>query len=389
MLRRVLLTMVIVIMTMGFVSSPVTVAQEGDSVDLLVISHFDDLWVTNEVGFADPTLFTPCGLTNSGEQMQSRLVMSPNGDHIAYATLPTAFTDLLQSGGGFNGAAPSNIRLCDGNLLQELLVSGQPDDLSLEGGILVSHSIPTWSPDSTKLAWTRINGFGDELLLQVYDVATNTITTLPASIPPQYGIPQPLRLEWGEPGILVESYTLNTETTEPIEELVLYDTAGTLLQRIPATVEDVFLNDFFWATGIDGSPLIIGDFSDPFIRQYNFSTGEWAFLEGVLEYYAPDAPEGSFVLTYSPNETFTALWEVKLGEDSRWLLDYRGHRLSGSIAIAPSGQTVAYVTDQVYLWQSEDQISAVGLITDGQVDPQTSLVWSPMRWRIVAGGYGG
>ena len=388
MLRRMLYLLFVGIFVMSLAASATTNAQD-DSGDLLVISHFDDVWMTNEAAASDPTLFTPCGVTNSGEEMQSRLIMSPDGDRLAYVTLPIEFKLLLESGGGFNGSSPSNIRICDGSTLQEVLVSGQPADLNFETAIFYSHSTPSWSPDSTKLAWTRTNGTGEELLLQVYDVATATVSNIPAAIPEQYGIPQPLRVEWGASGILLESFTFDADLGEPVGTLLLYDEAGTLLQQIPGQTEDVFVVDFFWADGIDGSSIIVGEFSDPFTRQYDFTTGQWLFLEGVLEYYAPEAPEGSLVLTYSPSDAFEGLWEAKLGEDSRWLLDYRGHRLNGSIAISPTGQTIAYATDHVYLWQSEDQVSVVGLITADSIDPQTSLVWSPMRWRVVAGGYGG
>lgn len=368
-------------------------AQEQPLQDWLVMYHYGDFWFANEQRIAEPTYWDGCGTVANGETPVSPIIMSPNGDHLVYLNYPVDFKIELLT---FAGPPPTVIRLCNGIDLAESMVAGQPADFNitdLDAVNYVSHSTPAWSPDSTKLAWTAVShGGGDATYeLVVFDIATNHSQVIATEFPAQFGVAVPLQVAWGTMGIVVMSQTFveSSGTVQP--ELLIYAKEGQLLNTIavPESEEIGYFRDFVLADNA-GEEVIVVFYTEGFQNQLNPGTGEFAPLEGVLQLYAPDAPPESLSLNFSYSSSLGGqepIWELNALDGTKTRLEYFDPPSAHSIGISPSGQMIAYAAEQVFVW-SAGQVQIAGIPTDSTIDPNTSLAWSPLAWRIVPGGYG-
>lgn len=393
--KRIVLSVLLLAVVLG---GGAIYAQDGDSTDWLTIYSNGEFWFANETRVDDPATWEACGKAANGEEPISRLIMSPNGDHLAYLNFVAGF-DFLTF--GIAAPPPNVIRICNGIDLVEILATAQPEDVAfdLEAGFnYISHSQPAWSPDSRQLAWTQIR-IGDEteaLELVVYDLASGTSQVISSDFPPQFGMPIALPVKWGEMGIAVISETFDESEQLPRTEILLFAPDGSHVEilAVPFSNDSAYLYDVVFATYQEQErEILVALHNDGSKSYYDPLIGGWVGVEGVLQVYAPEAPAESLSINFAygsdNTQTMTQpLWELNLLDGNKILMDYYDLPSMRTIAIAPNGQSVAFVTDRVYLWQ-DGAVQAVALPNEGELTGATSIVWSPLAWRVVPGGYGG
>ena len=339
--------------------------------DWLVVANYGDLWVSDEANYGLPRQFPTCGFANNFEAMASPLLMAPNGDHLAYLT-----ASLDQDN------AANTLRLCDGIDFTEYVVSGQPTSVNAADTVSTYrvHSRPAWSPNSNRLAWTMIDYSSSTSTLSfvIYDVAAHQITLQTNTIPTQLAITAPPPIVWANVGLLV----MHTPADTAVPEILGLNAQGEQLGRLPVpiTAEKGQPTDMLFAD-LEGTDALVIIYDTGAVDV--LADGLWSPLAGTLQLFGTETPSGSFTLNYHPVNADTATWEVALPDASTIPLPYTRLHADHAIAIAPSGSAIAYARDQVVVWTPDRQIT-VGIPSIGTIDPQASLVWSPLAWRIVS-----
>src|SRR5258707_15664661 len=106
------------------------------------------------------------------------------------------------------------IRLMDTDTDDSTRVADQPPNASFQqpgvSDLYVIRSTPTFSPDNQSLAWTEIvmdavTNPTMKARLVVYDINQKASAPIVTDLPPQYGVPTALPIQWGNPGIAVWS----------------------------------------------------------------------------------------------------------------------------------------------------------------------------------------
>ncbi len=118
----------------------------------LVILMNYDLWTY------DGTALT--NVTNDGHITEAAL--SPDGTKIAYVNWSPLSVDAWERTGGFGGGPlPADITVLDISTLTITTVATQPADASFFVENVADsawlRSVPTWSPDGTRLAWGEVH----------------------------------------------------------------------------------------------------------------------------------------------------------------------------------------------------------------------------------------
>ena len=368
------------------ISSQLTIAQDDTPTDWLVVQNNGQLWAFTDDSLANPILFENCGIGVGQEAFLSPMLLAPNGDHIAYQAQPVQ-VDLNRTL-AVQSVPPTNIRICNGIDLADYGIGNQPDDFNAyDAGRPLHfriHSNPTWSPDSHRIAWTFITMTnGDPFLgLFIHTVFARDGVVISTELPQQGGVLIPLESAWGESGIFVASQTTTGVNDDIILELLHFQDNGVLLNRaaMPTGGGRGFPFDFFIVDN-QGTEAVVLVYSTGVIEVLDIANGTWSPWSGKLQAYAPEAPAGSLVLNYRIENEQIPIWEVETADGVTTRLDYGGLRLDHGIAIAPNGQSVAYVSDAVYHWEN-GVVETLPLQIDS-ADSEVSMVWSPILWRLV------
>jgi len=230
--------------------------------DELITYYEGDLWTWQPGG-------TPEQITtwsyNGGP------VISPDGSLIAYRSISSEAVEEIESPGQgivYHGEAPSNIYI--------MTVSNQNfERIAHQDTERVFRSIPTWSPDGTKLAWTEMRGdYQPSADVVVYDTnggSTRTIASIEMGFQ-DAGFALPI-LQWGEGGIgrLLYSYGLE-EDPQPAGNLfwdIVNPDTGELQRFVAGDVSnpETSIRTWFWAQHQGEERIVFAD-----------QTGRWYVL---------------------------------------------------------------------------------------------------------------
>lgn len=325
-----------------------------------------------------------------------RPALSPAGDFLAYmAWSPITVEAIRRSGGIAGGELPGDIHVFDLASGQERTIAAQPDDASffIEGtpDKAVMRSAPAWSPDERRLAWTEFD-YPGELTnrLVIHDLQTGESRVVVPTFPAQGGVPSPMHVSWTGSGLVVRSVTPrpNTPTYTEDTTFLIYDDNGVLLAEVPAPQTDTELMLDYLPVTFDGQEQIAALYSSGTWLLLNPLTGASTPVAGALEL----GGAGTLAARVLPPIT-------GLPTNGQWdIVDAQGNSTGVSIpmsdvpsasqpAFSPDGQAVAYITGTtsqgVEVWRG-GQAAAVPPVEEDQL--VTAVVWSPLSWRIAAGG---
>ena len=380
-LRTIGLGIVLCLLALGHV----TAAQIFPTPLVMLVSG--DLWAW------DGTNAPPRPLTTWGYNDQPSL--SPDGTKVAYTSLPQMVVDVLQREGGVaGGALPSNVWVLDLTNGKGTRLADQPPGASFftEGtpDLGVARSKPVWSPDGSQIAWTEMTYPADTNSLVVYDFATSSAQTVVADFPPQYGVPVPMEVQWGQTGLLVWSDEYDQQTTRDTLTALVYDPSGTPIRAIPiAQTQQRFSINHILLTD-DGKEYV----------GIEYNTGEWELVDPLtgVSQPAPASPQlistvasiSSIRLQPTPPGADQHDWQI-IGADGNPAaqLSTVSYASADTIAISPDGAQVAYLSateggnTQVSVWRRgfASPVPAPPVDTPNY----SALVWGQQGWNVTVG----
>lgn len=355
---------------------------QDEGADVLVISSSGDWWASAEGGYTEPFLVDFCGTSAHGETQIGPMVMSPDGDYVAYLTYPPAVTAMMEAQGGIGGTVASQVRLCDGIEGIDNVLPSQPSNFSFadENLAYYHNSSPSWSPDGQYLAWSAWRYPQDDFVLAIYALASGETTYFEGVIPPQYGVPSGLPTLWGPSGIALVSYTYDFDTQVEQNSILLFDPSGILIAEHR---NEAFPFDYLWVDD-NGQEKFALIYPNNLVELWEPTGDTLETLDGRLEYVAAEAATPLYHLTYdyiSYNTTNWVIWDAAGNQVAQ--LPYVGNSSAQGIAMAGSTASIAYLADSVaWVWNNGTTESVLIPTGPDGLSRTSNLIWAPMQWRV-------
>jgi len=322
-------------------------------------------------------------------------IMSPDGTKVAYLSTSTEIIDIVNRGEQvpFAGTSPANIWVMD-------IVSGaftQNVDQSGSGNVGYLRSIPSWSPDSTKLVWSQLNPVNqglDQATLQIHDLQSGLTTTLAQGYNMGFqdgGIWMP-PVKWGAGGIARVLFTYQDGSRDPFLYMEIYDPLTGNLTSYDlgfTSTPNNYVRDYMWVTHEGRNMIALGiqnywELFDPTNGARSRLTSpphlKNRFISGGLELVP--------VSIADDNGSWSIQWQVTLNN-----ADYNTGYISYGVgidftpSISPDGSTIAWHNgDGVSTW--EVGIGQTGrtsgnnqnTVTTHLIPQPMTVAWSPTEW---------
>ncbi len=309
--------------------------------------------------------------------------VSPDATKIATRYVPTEFMDgynaMAEREGGVGGVTDAyDIAVYDIVTGERTTIAGQPADASyfVEGqeDRYNVRSNPTWSPDSTQLAWTvneNSSVYGGAFQLVIYDLATATESIVVGGLS-QDGMIQVVGpdLIWTEAGISVlynNDFHFQIVTYQPDGQLIsTIDLPEPMAQFLPVITDD-------------GTQIAMQSFQQVWLLA-DLQTGTVADAGGVPELFSPS----------SDFQTLSVFQQIRVDTIAQIYVGYpdgRSERLNAADlpVISPDGASIAYRMGGKVIIQTADSITEV----DDPALATGSLIWGPQAWRLREGAPNG
>ncbi len=322
--------------------------------------------------------------------------LSPDGSFLAYMSWsPMTVEAVRRSGGIGGGELPGDIQMLDLATGRQTTIASQPADASffIEGtpDKAVMRSAPVWSPDGRRLAWTEFD-YPGELTnrLMLHDLTTGVSRVIVPAFPPQSGVPSPMTVLWSDSGLIVRSITPRPNATTYQEDVtfLVYDEIGALLASVPVPQTDTHFMIDHLLVNFNGQTMIAALYNTGTWILLNPLTGANVPAPGLLELRGT-AASGIGALAFPPESGSGGQWDI---------VDAQGNSLGMRLplytapstdqpALSPDGQAVAYITGMtsqgVEVWRAGQTVTIPPVEEDQLI---SAVVWSPLAWRIFAGG---
>lgn len=312
--------------------------------------------------------------------------LSPGGSQITYKSLATLAVDAVQRVGPISGDLPANIWILDVPTNNAVRVVDQPSDaLFMTPNVpdkYILRSDPAWSPDGSAVAWTELSQDGSTtanqtVRLVVYTLDSKTSRVIADNIPQAaQSIPTPLKVEWGVPGLAVENIVATPSDPSGVQDTItVYDTSGKRLSTAPIAR----MSEFGWIrNGAQDTIAVLAndEQGNPGWLLMDPLSGAITEMSGVPEMYSTTAPDG------------LSLYVGSMGSAPNWQIAAPGQQIarlgsiddvfvfSQALAIAPDGQSLAYVKGGDLFIYTEGAVSKVG------ISDVASLAWGSVGWRV-------
>lgn len=387
-------TLVMILLAVASVAGPLTGAHKTAHAAALplVFLKDGDIWSWNGS--------TVTQLTTWG--YNERPVLSPGGKQIAYNSWAQITVDAIATGQPAFGFIPSNIWVMDTQTGDAFRAADQPAGAVYapngEQNNVVMRGTPGWSPDGSKIAWSELLVPESRYQLVVFDVASRSSRVLVQTLPSPFGdggfVPVH-GVEWGSTGIAVVNVAVNGPSGEFEERLYLYDpNTGVLLSdTLIGSSATEFSFHRAWTTynGQEYYGVLY-----PSGRRFliDARTSAQQDMPALPELYTPFAAQNSATAFIAASidsasnltKTWTAVYPSRTQDQ---LLSFTGE--PWNITVSPEGQSLAYFSDALYVWQNGQVTQVPG--TQGVASPwDVAVVWGPTAWRVRTdwpGGDGG
>ncbi len=305
-------------------------------------------------------------------------ILSPNGQYVAYLSLPQFMVELLAADdpNALMAGGIKNIWLWNLATGDFTRIADQPADATAFNGIYRSR--PAWSPDSTKLAWVemRVTESAVHSQLMIYNLADGTTQLVVDSISVGFqdaAFVVPNTLAWGE-SLIWQYFTFGLGEDG--------SRGGTVIEVINETG---LLNRF--------EIQYLDDPGPPFIRaQWMQREGQWVigmlFEANTWQILNPATGERAFLKNPPVLQTPTGQG-YKLGYDdgSGWYGVAESSFALGTIettvsaALSPDGNSIAIVHDDGYgVLMTPEGLGFIPDDTGTETAGLLHVVWSPMIW---------
>jgi hypothetical protein len=350
---------------------------------LLSQAQTDDM-----IAYSNGDLFTWSLANNVPQQITSwgyngGAVLSPDSSKIAFLSFDGSYADRIANS---DWAEPfANIWVMDTATREFQWINDQ----STATGDGIYRSIPVWSPDGTRLAWTELSTYPDTSI-QIYDFRTNTITILANNINIGYqdgGEIYLPTLQWGGAGISRTVFNIVGDDFQGVETLEIYDTdTGGVF-----SIDLEFINpngnastSHHWLNQ-DGNPMIALQ-----------ADNRWGLLDPTTGSYTPlsgspvlqKVGDSSLQLIPVYNGSYSFDWYVNHNGTAS-ALGYNTYSIESGFqpTIAPTGGIVAWnERTGVFIWDTGAQRKQQIITSDEYYSYYTpgpaNIAWSPMEWVI-------
>jgi len=345
--------------------TPILAQPQPKTVPTPIFQRFSDLWFVNGN--------VPDRLTH--HKTLDDVVVSPDGTKIAFTVFAEMSIKAIEETGGYGGGTlPNKILIADFTTGKTTLISGQPEDAVFPPYVTanmigISHSKPTWSPDGCCLAWGEVYQHSDNYHLRqvVYDLSTGErrIIYQPEE---QYGVPNPVPMEWGDAGLLIHEVSWDNKT---LHTLHVYSWIGEHINTIE--LGDTSVIDSGWIR--DGRQSYVGVRYSDKDNWFRFDpvSGDMTQIPYPIEYYSPADPLHSLGIAKTEDG-----WSVRgyvEGQEHNFIFPHTIH-----FAISPDGQSVVYSTGNhnfEIFHLGDDLATYLGHFSD-----TVHVVWGAMERRV-------
>jgi hypothetical protein len=359
---------------LAFILLPSTVLAQTNTPLLMLVNG-----VLFRLDSATLTPYSEC--QPSSGLIQSVPIVAPTNEAFALVVRPNAVTEFLENGIAYAFDTPTDIWVCANNTLTPVAINDtlnlSDTDTNNDG---VTRSLPAWNTDGQALAWTEWNGVSNSVELAIADLSSNTVNRIQTTLQVSVGFSSAPEIYWTTFGIHVYNYEEVGGNRE--EALYSYTPQGQFLTRVRiAVMSDP--NDFVIEKHFAYNNQI------PYLA-VRYGTQGWAYfhvftgqnvLVSTTDFSITPANISTPIneISYNATDTLNVWQTISYSTPDGQPEEFIGYG-ANQIAFSPDGAQIAYLTEQLELWDSGE----TGQIENTMFAPgdDVAIVWSALRWTI-------